>query len=467
MRSGEGRGMAVEIETPVKVDYADVLKRKFREHTATVVVVGAGYVGLPLAVEKAKVGFPVVCLDRNGDRVAQVNRGENYIRDVKDDELKRVVADGKLRASTDFSEIANADVVIICVPTPLTIHREPDLQYVRNVTSEIAKHMHAGMLVSLESTTYPGTTEEVILPELAATGLKVGEDFFLVHSPERVDPGNARYTTQNTNKLVGGVTKACTDVGAAFYSETIVKVIKCSSPAIAEMAKVFENTYRAVNIALVNEMALLCDRMGISVWEMLDAAFTKPFGIQPFYPGPGVGGHCIPVDPFYLAWKAREYDFSTRFIELAGEINLSMPYFVVQKAERILGMHGRSLRGAKVLVLGVAYKEDLPDTRESPALKVIQLLLMEGSDVEYYDPYVPSIEIQLPNRSMSIGRQSLRLDSIYDPSAEAVSSADLVAILTGHSSVDYGSVLESASAVLDTRNVVRSAHGCMSRVLAL
>lgn len=459
--------MALDVETKVKQDYAQELKAKFRAHTAVVAVVGIGYVGLPLAVEKAKVGFPVIGLDRNEERVAMVNRGANYIRDVKDEELKKVVLDGRLRTSTDFSELGNADVVIICVPTPLTVHREPDLQYIENVTGEIAEHLHPGQLISLESTTYPGTTEEVILPKLAATGLEVGKDFFLVHSPERVDPGNKRYTTQNTNKLVGGVTQACTDVAAAFYGETIIKVIKCSSPAIAEMAKVFENTYRAVNIALVNEMALLCDRMGLSVWEMLDAAFTKPFGIQPFYPGPGVGGHCIPVDPFYLAWKAREFDFSTRFIELAGEVNLRMPYFVVQKAERILGLQGKSLRGSKVLVLGVTYKEDLPDIRESPALKVIQLFMKEGCEVEYYDPYVPSIEIQIQNQGVQEGKQSARLDSIPDLSAEKARSADLVAVLTGHSCADYGLVVQAAKAVLDTRNVTRSVDGSIGKVRAL
>lgn len=456
--------MALEVDTEVKRDYAEELKAKFRNHTAVVAVVGIGYVGLPLAVEKAKVGFPVIGVDRSEERVGMVNRGENYIRDVNDEELKKVVLDGKLRTSTDYSELSKADVVIICVPTPLTVHREPDLQYIENVTGEIAEHLRRGQLVSLESTTYPGTTEEVILPKLAATGLEVGKDFFLVHSPERVDPGNKRYTTQNTNKLVGGVTEDCTDVAAVFYGETIIKVIKCSSPAVAEMAKVFENTYRAVNIALVNEMALLCDRMGISVWEMLDAAFTKPFGIQPFYPGPGVGGHCIPVDPFYLAWKAREYDFSTRFIELAGEVNLSMPYFVVQKAERILGLRGKSLRGSKVLVLGVTYKEDLPDMRESPAFKVIQLLVKEGCEVEYYDPYVPSIEIQLQNQGMHEGKQSIRLDSIPDLSAEKVGSADLVAVLTGHSCVDYELVVQSARAVLDTRNVTHSVDGSMGKI---
>jgi len=459
--------MALEVETEVKQDYAEELKAKFKAHTAVVAVVGIGYVGLPFAVEKAKVGFPVIGLDRNEERVAMVNRGENYIRDVKDEELKKVVLDGRLRTATDFSELGNADVVIICVPTPLTVHREPDLQYIENVTREIAKHLNPGQLISLESTTYPGTTEEVILPKFAATGLEVGKDFFLVHSPERVDPGNKRYTTQNTNKLVGGVTQACTDVAAAFYGETIIKVIKCSSPAIAEMAKVFENTYRAVNIALVNEMALLCDRMGLSVWEMLDAAFTKPFGIQPFYPGPGVGGHCIPVDPFYLAWKAREFDFSTRFIELAGEVNLRMPYFVVQKAERILGLQGKSLRGSKVLVLGVTYKEDLPDIRESPALKVIQLLMKEGCEVEYYDPYVPSIEVQMQNQSAYEGKQSVRLDSAPRLTVEKVESADLVVVLTGHSGVDYGLVVRAARAVLDTRNATSSVDASMGRAWAL
>lgn len=459
--------MALQAKSEPKPDYAKELIAKFKNHSAVVAVVGIGYVGLPLAVEKAKVGFPVIGLDRNKERVGMVNRGENYIRDVKDEELRKVVSEGKFRASNDFSELSKADVIIICVPTPLTIHKTPDLQYIENVTEQIAEHMRPGQLVSLESTTYPGTTEEVILPKLAATGLKVGEDFFLCHSPERVDPGNKRYTTQNTNKLVGGVTKTCTEVAAAFYGETIIKVIKCSSPAIAEMAKVFENTYRVVNIALVNEMALLCDRMGISVWEMLDAAFTKPFGIQPFYPGPGVGGHCIPVDPFYLAWKAREYDFSTRFIELAGEINLSMPYFVVQKAQRILGLYGKSLRGSKILALGVTYKADLPDLRESPALRVIQLLIKEGCEVKYYDPYVSSVEIQLENQAVHQDNQSIRLHSIHSLSSQVIKNFDLVLILTGHSCVDYESVVQWARAVLDTRNASSGIADTSSRVWTL
>lgn len=323
----------------------------------------------------------------------------------------------------------------------------------------------------LESTTYPGTTEEVILPRLEATSLKVGKDFFLAFSPERVDPGNARYTTKNTNKLVGGVTPACLDVAATFYSQTIFKVIPVSSPSVAEMAKVFENNYRAVNIALVNEMALLCDRMGLDVWEVLDAAFTKPFGIQPFYPGPGVGGHCIPIDPFYLAWKAREYDFSTRFIELAGEINLRMPYFVVEKTVRILGQQKKSLRGAKVLVLGVAYnvayKKDIPDERGSPALKVIQLLLKEGAEVSYHDPFIPEVRISIGQNGHDWqNARQVTLTSV--PLDEAVvKDADIVVITTDHSGVDYQKVVDAARVVLDTRNATRGVAAAQGNVWRL
>lgn len=454
---------------------AEALKAKILDRTALVSVVGAGYVGLPLAVEKAKVGFTVMALDRNENRVAKLNRGENYILDVRDEELRQAVQDGKLRATTDFSQLSEADVIIICVPTPLTVNREPDLQYIVNVTEHIARHLRRGQLVCLESTTYPGTTEEVILPRLEQTGLKVGEDFFLAFSPERVDPGNARYTTKNTNKLVGGVTPVCTDVATMFYSQTILKVIPVSSPSVAEMAKVFENTYRAVNIALVNEMALLCDRMGLDVWEVLDAAFSKPFGIQPFYPGPGVGGHCIPLDPSYLAWKAREFDFSTRFIELAVEVNLRMPYFVVEKTARILGQQRKSLRGAKVLVLGVAYKKDVPDERESPALKVIQLLLREGAEVSYHDPLIPEVKIAVGGQNGQTGCEAhaqppgqtgrnagqtcvrgrqITLSSVPLDDA-VVKNADIVVITTDHSRVDYQRVAVLAQAVLDARNAMR------------
>ncbi len=431
------------------------LIQKVRDRGAVVAVVGAGYVGLPLAVEKAKVGFRVWCIERNPERVDMVNRGESYIRDVATEDLQQMCRKGLVRATTEFDVLDECDVAIICVPTPLTKNREPDLQYVTGVSKDIADHLRPGQLVCLESTTYPGTTEEVILPILSQTGLEVGKDFFLAFSPERVDPGNARYTTRNTNKLVGGITPACLEVAAAFYSQTILEVVQVSSPAIAEMAKVFENTYRAVNIALVNEMALLCDRMGLDVWEVLDAAFTKPFGIQPFYPGPGVGGHCIPIDPFYLAWKAREYDFSTRFIELAGEINLRMPYFVVEKAARLLGTQRKSLRGAKVLILGVAYKKDVPDTRYSPALKIISLLMGEGAEVVYHDPFVPAVAIRnTPERGNSgvvvdIRLESARLD------ATLVKTADMVIVVTDHSGVDYKWVVQQSRMVLDTRNAIK------------
>ncbi|NPV81866.1 MAG: nucleotide sugar dehydrogenase [Firmicutes bacterium] len=472
--------MAVEIKEQsavrgVKLNgTASALKAKILDKTARVAVVGAGYVGLPLAVEKAKVGFPVIAIDQNEKRVDRLNRGENYILDVKDEELAHAVEEGKLKATSDFSALPEADVIVICVPTPLTVNREPELKYIVNVTEQIAKYLRAGQLVCLESTTYPGTTEEVILPRLEATGLRAGQDFFLAFSPERVDPGNARYTTKNTNKLVGGVTPACLDVAATFYSQTILKVIPVSSPSVAEMAKVFENTYRAVNIALVNEMALLCDRMGLDVWEVLDAAFTKPFGIQPFYPGPGVGGHCIPIDPFYLTWKAREYDFSTRFIELAGEINLRMPYFVVEKTARILGQQRKSLRGAKVLVLGVAYKKDLPDERESPALKVIQLLLREGAEVSYHDPFIPEVTVTVGQNGRNgyeahvrhegqigqnvgqtnVSAREVTLSSVALDDA-VVEDADIVVITTDHSDMDYQRVAVLARAVLDTRNAMR------------
>jgi UDP-N-acetyl-D-glucosamine dehydrogenase len=436
---------------------AEALKEKVRSKAAVVGVVGAGYVGLPLAVEKAKVGFTVWCIDRNEKRVDMINQGEDYILDVKPEELREQVRAGRLHATTGYDMLDRCDVVIICVPTPLTINREPDLQYVTYVSERIAEHLRRGQLVSLESTTYPGTTEEVVRPRLERAGLKVGQDFFLAFSPERVDPGNARYTTKNTNKLVGGVTPSCLDVASTFYSQTILTVIPVSSPAIAEMAKVFENTYRAVNIALVNEMALLCDRMGLSVWEVLDAAFTKPFGIQPFYPGPGVGGHCIPLDPSYLAWKAREYDFSTRFIELAVEINLRMPYFVVEKAQRLLGRHNKALRGAKVLVLGVAYKRDLPDDRESPALKVLQLLLKEGADVSYHDPLIPRISV-LVGYGNAHASSSLELASA--PLCEdSLRSTDIVVIATDHSGVDYRKVVDCANLVLDTRDALRNVSG--------
>ncbi|HVA38912.1 MAG TPA: nucleotide sugar dehydrogenase [Candidatus Dormibacteraeota bacterium] len=428
----------------------------FAARTATVGVVGIGYVGLPLAVEKAKVGFHVIGYDRNDERVAKVNRGDNYILDVVDAELSETVSSGALTASTDFSSLDQCDVIVICVPTPLTANQDPDISFIRNVGAKIAERLRPGQLVCLESTTYPGTTEEVLLPLFSAGDLVVGRDFFLAFSPERVDPGNKRYTTKNTNKLVGGVTPACTEVASSFYAQTILTVLPVASPKIAEMAKVFENTFRAVNIALVNELALLCDRMDINIWDVIDAAATKPFGIMRFEPGPGVGGHCIPVDPFYLTWKAREYDFHTRFIELAGEINLQMPYFVRDKIVRALGEHRKSLRGAKLLVLGVAYKKDIEDWRESPALKVIELLEHDGAAVVYHDPFIPSYRAK--DGSL---RRSVQLN------AGRLRDADCVVILTDHSTIDWQEVVREARAVVDTRNATRNVRDEGSRVTLL
>lgn len=434
------------------------LKAKILSHDALVAVIGAGYVGLPLAVEKAKVGFRVVCVEQNERRAAMVNAGENYIRDVDDNDLRTLVRDGMIRATTSFDVLHDADVIIICVPTPLTDNKDPDISYIVNVTKQIAEHLRPGQLISLESTTYPGTTTEVILPMLTPSGLVVGVDYFLCFSPERVDPGNARYTTKNTNKVVGGVTPACMDVACTMYKQTILNVIPVSSPAVAEMTKVFENTYRAVNIAMVNELAMLCDRMGIDVWEVLEAAKTKPFGIQIFWPGPGVGGHCIPLDPFYLAWKAREYDFSTRFIELAGEINLRMPYFVKDKVVRALGEAGKPLYGSKILVLGVAYKKDIVDERESPALKVIQLLQKEGAQVVYHDPFIPEVH---PHGWFKQHMQSVDLTD------ELWSTIDAVVITTDHSNVDYSAVAQNAPIIIDTRNAMKAVPHGTAKVVKL
>ncbi len=431
------------------------LKSKFVDRSALIGVAGIGYVGLPLAVEKAKVGFSVIGYDRNSVRVDQVNQGLNYIRDVNDSEMANVVEAGKLQATTDFSSLSRCDAIVICVPTPLTPNLDPDISYIRAVGEQIAAQLRPGQLVCLESTTYPGTTQEVLLPLLEQSGLKVGEDFFLCFSPERVDPGNARYTTTNTNKVVGGVTKACTDVGECFYQQTIIDVLTVSSPKVAEMCKVFENTFRSVNIALVNEMALLCDRLGISIWEVLDAAATKPFGIMRFDPGPGVGGHCIPLDPFYLAWKAREYDFHVRFIELAGEINHGMPYYVREKVANALNGSSKAINGADILVLGVAYKRDIEDWRESPAIKVMELLIKDGARIDYHDPYVPKF--------VENGRQwhSIPL------SKERIERADCVLILTNHSNVDYERVVEQAKVVVDTRNATKNVTNGREKVVLL
>jgi len=437
-------------------DCRTILSERILDRTATVGVVGIGYVGLPLAVEKAKIGFSVIGFDRNEERIAAVNAGDNYIRDVQDEELREAVRGGKLKASSDFEALGACDVIVICVPTPLTAHREPDISYIRATADHIARVLRPGQLVSLESTTYPGTTEEVLLPTLATSGLLVGVDYFVAFSPERVDPGNKRYTTCNTSKVVGGVTAACLDVAATFYEQTIENVVRVSSPRVAEMTKVFENTFRAVNIALANETALLCDRMKINVWEVMDAAATKPFGIMRFDPGPGVGGHCIPLDPFYLAWKAREYDFQTRFIELAGEVNVHMPYFVREKVFRALNGRGLAMRNSRIFVVGVAYKRDIEDWRESPALKVIELLERDGAFVDYHDPFVPSFRDT---------RGALRRSIPLTP--QTLEDADCTVILTNHTDVDWEGVVAGSSLVVDTRNATKNVAAGREKIVLL
>ncbi|MDR1069479.1 MAG: nucleotide sugar dehydrogenase [Gracilibacteraceae bacterium] len=433
------------------------LKQKVEEHAARVGVIGLGYVGLPLAVEKGKVGFSVTGFDVSAERVRQVNNGENYIGDVKDDELRALTATGRLRATTDFAELADCDIIVICVPTPLTATRDPDVSFMQSAAQQAGRYIRPGQLITLESTTYPGTTEEIILPLLAASGLRVGRDFFLAFSPERVDPGNKRFTTKNTNKVVGGVTPVCLEIACAFYAQTILAVVPVSSPAAAELTKVFENTYRAVNIALVNELMLLCDRMGLDVWEVVEAAATKPFGIHTFYPGPGVGGHCIPIDPFYLTWKAREYDFHTRFIELAGEINVEVSYYVVKKVYQALNTKKKSLRDARVFVLGVAYKKDIGDVRESPALIIIDLLLRDGALITYSDPWAP---VLTPRDG------GPRLES-QPLTPAALAAADCVLILTDHSAVDYEMVARHAELVVDTRNATKNVRENRERIFKI
>lgn len=420
------------------------LEAKIKTHTAIVGVVGLGYVGLPFAVEKAKVGFQVVGIEQNPTRTQRVNRADNYITDVKDEDLKQVVSNGKLQAVSSFDRIPEMDVIVICVPTPLTRNLAPNLSYIESVTQAIANHLRPGQLVTLESTTYPGTTDEVMRSLLEDTsGLQQGQDFFLAHSPERVDPGNQRYTTKNTNKVVGASDPHSLAAARLFYEQTIEHVVPVSSAKAAELVKVFENTFRAVNIALVNELALLCDRMGIDVWEVLDAANTKPFGIMPFYPGPGVGGHCIPIDPHYLEWKAKEFNFETHFIALAGEINRRMPEFVREKAWRVLNNLEIAPAKGHVLVCGAAYKKDLGDWRESPAITLMAHLLADKATVTYHDPYVPEIQI------------SGKIFYSVELTPETIAAADLVIIATDHTKIDYINLIKQARAVLDTRGVTR------------
>jgi UDP-N-acetyl-D-glucosamine dehydrogenase len=423
------------------------LEKAIRDKSAVIGIVGIGYVGLPLAVAFAAAGFKVLGFDIRQRNVDSVNRGKSYIADVSDKSLSAVVTAGLLEATTDQGRLGEADAICICVPTPLTSTKDPDLSYVIHESKQISKQLRSGQLIVLESTTYPGTTRQVVLPNLESSGLRCGIDFYLAYSPERVDPGSRSYNVRNTPKVVGGIDAGSTKLATLLYSQIVEKVVAVSSPEIAEMTKVFENVFRSVNIALVNELAQLCERMGLSVWEVLDAAATKPFGYMPFRAGPGIGGHCIPLDPYYLASKARELDFHTRFIELAAEINEQMPYHVVSRLLEALSARGKAVKAARILVMGVAYKKDVNDTRESPALKIIQLLCEEGAQVSYNDPYVPRIHV--PAGDM----KSVQL------SEECLASMDCVLIMTDHSSYDMGKVVAHAKLVFDTRGATRGQTG--------
>jgi UDP-N-acetyl-D-glucosamine dehydrogenase len=418
------------------------LEAKIRARTARAGVVGLGYVGLPLAVEFARAGFPVTGIDVNPDKVARLNAGESYVQDVPSAVLAPLVAAGRIRATTDFAAVEALDTINICVPTPLRKTKDPDMSYIVQSCEEIRKRFRAGKLVILESTTYPGTTDELLLPMLAGEDLKVGEDFFLCFSPERVDPGNAKFQTRNIPKVVGGITPACTALGALFYSQALDAVVPVSSTQVAEMVKLLENTFRMINIGLANEMALMCDRMGINVWEVIEAASTKPFGFMPFYPGPGLGGHCIPIDPFYLSWKTKQAGIEARFIELAGHINGQMPHFVVDKIQNALNDHAKPLRGARVHLVGVAYKKNIDDVRESPALDILLLLSQRGARLSYSDPFVPELKLD-----------RLALQS-QDPAVAA--EADCVVIVTDHDGVDYAALVARARLILDTRNALKA-----------
>jgi UDP-N-acetyl-D-glucosamine dehydrogenase len=421
---------------------ASQLAERISNRSARVGIIGLGYVGLPLAVELAKAGFSVTGIDLVESKVERINAGDSYVQDVSPADVAALVDAGKLRATTDFSVVAELDTINICVPTPLRKTKDPDMSFIVSACQEIARFVHPGLLAILESTTYPGTTDELVLPMLASTGLEVGRDFFLCFSPERVDPGNPKFQTRNIPKVVGGVTPACTRLGAHFYAQALEHVVPVSSTQVAEMVKLLENTFRMINIGLVNELAMMCERMSINIWEVIDAAATKPFGFMPFYPGPGLGGHCIPIDPFYLSWKSKQAGIEARFIELAGYINGQMPHFVVEKVQNALNDRGKAVKGSHIHILGVAYKRDIDDVRESPALDIIHLLQRRGAKVTFSDPYVPSLRMY----------QEI-LTSV--DALETVEQADATVIVTDHSQIDYQPIVERAALIVDTRNALR------------
>ena len=422
----------------------DTLIKKMQDKSARVSIMGLGYVGLPLAVVFAEAGFKVTGIDPDGRKIESIKRGVSYIPDITSERLAPLVKAGSLTATTDFSVLKEMDAASICVPTPLRKTGDPDMSFILSATEQVAKYMHKGIVVVLESSTYPGTTREILLPMLGeANGLKVGEDWFLAFSPERVDPGREDFTTLNTPKVVGGITEACMEVAAAWYSGALQHVHKVSSAEAAEMAKLLENTFRMINIGLVNELAIMCDRMGVDVWEVIDAAATKPFGFMKFTPGPGLGGHCIPIDPLYLSWKMKAYQYTARFIELASDINTNMPRFVVSRILEAMNDRGRVLKGSRCLVLGVAYKPNIDDIRESPALDVIGLLEKKGAVVEYHDPYIPTLKTH----------EGAEMHSVPDLMA-AVRAADCVVITTNHKKYDYEAILDAAKFIFDSRNAL-------------
>lgn len=429
------------------MNHKEVLLHKIETRRAIVGILGLGYVGLPLAVQFAEAGFSVLALDVDPDKVDQINQGHSYIEDIPSERLQPLVQDGLLRAVTHYAELRTADAISICVPTPLRKTRDPDMSYIIQAVDALQAVAHEGMLVTLESTTYPGTTQEIVRPRLEQDGRVVGESLFIAFSPERIDPGNQTYDVHNTPKVVGGMTPHCSQVASALYQTGVSKVVEVSSPTVAEMVKLLENTFRAVNIGLVNEMALMCDKLGIDVWEVVDAAATKPFGYMPFYPGPGLGGHCIPIDPHYLSWKLKTLNYNARFIELASEINTSMPYYVLDKINDGLNDIGKPINGSRVVVLGVAYKPNVDDVRESPALDVIDLLRQKGADVTYHDPLVPKIKLH----------DGIVMENI--PYTESLlSQADCVVIITNHKTIDWDDVRQHSPMIVDTRNVYNAAQ---------
>jgi UDP-N-acetyl-D-glucosamine dehydrogenase len=436
-------------------DWSQTLRKRIETKTAEVAVVGMGYVGLCLAVELGRAGFRVHGIDLDLERVSMLNRGESYLVDVDSDTLAPLIASGRLTATTAFDSVAAADALIICVPTPLRKSKEPDISFILSATENLLPHLRKGQILVLESTTFPGTTEEVLQPSLESRGFVIGEDFFLAFSPERVDPGNRRFTTANIPKVVGGVTRACTSLAALLYANVTTSVFQASSPRVAETAKLLENTFRSVNIALANELAMACRKIGVDPWEVIDAAATKPFGFMPFYPGPGIGGHCIPVDPLYLSWKIRLTGYEAQFIALADQVNRSMPHHVVTLVADALNDRAKALRGSSVLVLGVTYKADVNDVRESPALEIIEMLLRKGAHVSYADPYVPQLALD-----------GYKLSAV-EPSADALAGADCVLILTNHSAFDGAAIADRSRLVVDTRNALKAQRQTHQSIVTL